>query len=197
MRRVPYALAALTALLVAAPSHATPCPILTDPTGDGHTPAISPVPPALHPTVAAAINSPAIDIVSADLASGATEVAVELRVDDLTQDVMSTFNVQWFVGFRVGTTRYAVSASRGLNGTTYDGAFRASGLPDVAIPVAVDLTTSSFRWEFPRSYIPEIATPGATFHTIAATTGWFVSNADAVTTTDTYVDQDPGCITAS
>lgn len=177
MRRVPYALAALAALLVTTPSSATTCPLLTDPVGDG------------GPVVASLAQS--LDIVSADLASGSTSVVVVLRTASLAPDPATAAGAEWRVRWQLGSSTYVVTVRRTVSG------YSVQALGPTAPPTfTVDVPNATFTWQFPRTAFAELATPGATFSSIAAITAWTATNADAASTSQTYVDQDPGCISA-
>lgn len=181
MRAVPYAVAVLTALALATPSHALTCPMLTDDTGDGRS------------TVFPGVESDALDIVSADIASGATTVVVVLRLASLADDPILRAGARWNVAWRIDGVSYAVQADRrpGLN-AAYSGKFR--GMPTA---LSVDVPAGTFTWTIDRAELPVLATPGKTFDTLAASTQPFAANADAAWANTTYVDQDTACISAA
>jgi hypothetical protein len=193
MRRLPYALALVTALSLAVPAHAAGCPLLVDPAGDSTFPLGLPV---LHPDE--------LDIRSADVASGPTTVVAVLRVTSLElKSVASALGEEWTVHWHIGSIGYAALArSPLLSDRAYSWAFTrdgADGGPVDAGPVAltVDRTAGTFTWVIPRSYLPELATPGATFTPITAVTWDISSTVDTAYTPTSYVDQSPGCVPAS
>lgn len=177
------ALVAVPVLVAAAPAaQAGTCPLLVDAWGDGALGAA----PVMH--------SDQLDIRSADLASGATSVVGVLRVASLAPDTLATFGPTWALAWRINTTRYAFTLRRDLFGT-YTAAF--VGAPSTVLPaVTVDTATASITWSVPRSALPDLATAGQTFDSISASTSLLGSSADAALTTQTYVDQSAGCISA-
>lgn len=188
MRRVPSTLAALTALLAlsATPAGATGCPMLTDVAGDGRW--------ALAP-----IESPQLDILSADVASGPTTVSVVLRLASLESDHVDHLGVRWAVGFVVGGVSNGVYLRRTIHPQPlYISEFRRDNAVVGAVAFTFDPATATITWTVPRSAIPELATPGQVFHDIGAITTVFSSSADnAFDDSSTYVDQSPGCISAA
>jgi hypothetical protein len=184
MKAAPVALAALLALAVASPAHAITCPILSDPVGDGRS--------KLVPVV----ESPQIDIVSGNIASGSTTVAGTLRVASLAPDTVSAMHPRWALSFALGATTHTFGAEIPLGtGGTPVGSFDGLPLP-AGSTFTINVTTSTFRWSVPRSAVPELVWD-QTFHSVTASTSVLVSNADAAGTQAVYLDQTPGCISAS
>ncbi|HWL36148.1 MAG TPA: hypothetical protein VNQ77_08125 [Frankiaceae bacterium] len=183
MRRIPYALAALLALTVATPSHATTCNLLVDQRGDGRS------------TIIPGMESDQLDILSADIASGSTTVVVVLRVASLDPDPRMSGGVKWAVGWALAPTgpHYGVTLRRPTLSGTY--VADASGIP---VTYAVDVPAATITWTLPRTSFPELATPGtATFQRITASTSPLFANADAAATHGTYLDQTPSCVPAA
>jgi hypothetical protein len=198
MRRAPYALVALAALVVAtAPAHATACPLLTDAAGDVMPGGVQP------PVPVGAGLSHGLDIVSADVASGATTVVGVLRVRSLELDPFTYGFAHWNLMWQVGGTRYAVDARRAMDTSgAFLGAFHRSNALPVPVAVAVDPAAGTFTWTVPRSWLPELAAPGATFDGLHARTGEPLTFLTDVAGTPfdpvpMYVDGTPGCVSAA
>jgi hypothetical protein len=191
----PAVLAALTSTLVftgmasAAKTAPAVCNIVTDAKGDG--------------SFIATPNSKALDVISADLATGPKTVTAVIRVDGMGSDPSTTLGVEYKINFTVGGVsqflRY--QNSTGL-GETYDygdqsganGGSTKKGAADGAIDAAKGtITISAPKSEFPgmkggtateivaRSYI----SLGAVFET-----------ADTATGTKPYKDLTPSCVGA-
>jgi len=181
MRRILCVLAAVAALAVTTPANALTCPMLTDDLADGRSVAVG------------AIQSDALDIVSADLASGATTVSVVLRVVALPDDPILWLGARWSVGWRIDGVAYSVTARRSAGrSAVYTGGFSHG-----PAALAVDAPAGTFTWTVDRADLPVLATPGKAFIDLYASTGPFAGNGDAASVMQTYVDQDPACITAA
>lgn len=188
-------LAALPVVLVtAAPAnakHKTPpapvCPMLSDATGDSRTFGL----PAYSPTV---------DIVSADIASGPTNVHVQLRLASIEDDLAADMAPRWDVAWSINNTDYMVQLRQVLVFGTYVGEFYVEQVSAGPVAFTVDLATDTITWTIPRTLLPDLATPGGTFTQVKSVTWTLPSagrSADSATTTETYVDQTVGCISAS
>lgn len=177
---------AVLPVVVATPAHALTCPLLVDPLNDGAF------------LGNASLQSAQVDIVSADVASGASTVVAVLRVRSLDGDLLSNLGVEWSFGWKIGSTRYGVFARRtvGVN-TTYIPAFTVNGASAGPVHLAVDVVNDTITWTVDRSLLPDLATPGATFGDLAAITKLLSSSSDVAFSTATYVDQSPGCIPAA
>ncbi|HEU0131817.1 MAG TPA: hypothetical protein VFQ85_12585 [Mycobacteriales bacterium] len=182
------AAAVLAPLLAAtAPAHAITCNVLVDPVGDASPAASAAVP-----------SSPDLDIISADVASSSTAVAGVLRVRSLQTSPLTTLGAQWSLRWEINGTPYVLIARRDVNG-----AYTAStggGFVPQQLAFAVNATNSSFTWHTLRSSLPDLpATTGtAVFDHISASTavsaGVATTNADAATTSGTYLDGTPSCV---
>ena len=178
------AVATLAVTALAAPASATVCPILTDPAGDGR-----------WPMVAGGVSSPQLDIVSADVATGATTLVAVLRVADLNGDNLGLLGVTWRLGWYLDGVNQHVEVRRGANGRVT--ATFVTGGTAVPVGVAFDYGTGAITWAVARSAVPGLAA-GATFATFGANSNVFGSTADAASEfTNTYVDGDPGCVPAA
>ena len=184
MRRILSAVATLAVTALAAPASATVCPILTDPAGDGGWPLSAPV-----------VHSPQLDILSADVATGATTLVAVLRLADLDGDNVGLLGVTWRLGWRLDGAPQGVEVRRAPNGRV-TATFVAGGTP-VPAAVAFDYGTDAITWTVPRTDVPGLAA-GATFALFGANSNVFSSTADtAAEFTNTYVDGDPGCVPAA
>jgi hypothetical protein len=175
---------------LAAPAKAAPvCNIVTDDKGDG--------------SLVATPNSKALDVVSADIATGAKTVTAIIRVDGMGTDPMTTLGVEYKINFTVGGMsqflRY--QNSTGL-GETYDygdqsGANAGStskGTADGAIDAAKGtITISAPKSEF-------AGMKGGTATEIIARSyvslGALFESADTATGTKPYKDLTPSCLAA-
>jgi hypothetical protein len=184
-------LLALAAVLVAAPltvlgtpaAQAGTCPLLVDVAGDALL-------------VPGTPSQPDLDIRSADIASGATNVVVTLRLTTLSPSAAGRAPVRWAVGWHFGTGKYGVSLNRDQNGTYSAFVSNAGGQGSAT----VDVANASITWTVPRSAFSALSTPGTTFSSITAATqllGLSTFTADEAATSQTYVDQTAGCIPAS
>ncbi|HWL36147.1 MAG TPA: hypothetical protein VNQ77_08120 [Frankiaceae bacterium] len=187
MRRVPYALAALLALTVASPASAAGCPLVADPAGD-----------AGYGIVATPLT-PALDIVGLDVASGDSAVVVRMSVLSFGLDPSSLGWSEWSAGWYLGGRHYGVRARHTTGYAGVSAEFDAGNGQPTPIPVSVDTAAGTLTWTVPRAWLPELATPGATFGTIRGITGEAFTAvrdfADGGATT--YTDRSPGCVPAA
>jgi hypothetical protein len=171
----------------AAPKAAPVCNLVTDDKGDG--------------SVIATPNSKALDVVSADIATGAERVTAVIRVDGITSDPATTLGVEYKINFTVGGMsqflRY--QNSTGL-GETYDygdqsGANAGStskGTADGAIDAAKGTVTISA----PKSDFAGLKGGVATAIVARsyASAGAVFETADTATGTRPYKDLTPSCL---
>lgn len=187
MRRIPYVLAALTSLAVAVPASAAGCPLVADPAGD---PGIGIVGTPL---------TPSLDMVGIDLASGASTVVVRMSVRSFGLDPSSLGWTSWGVSWDLDGQYYGVSADHRIGEAGISADFQAGPTLPTPVPVTVDTAAGTLTWTLPRSWLPELATPGATFGRIRGITGETFTAvhdfADGGTTT--YADGAPGCVPAA
>jgi hypothetical protein len=172
------AAAATACLALAAPARATACPLLSDPPGDAF--------------LAGPVPSPAVDVVSGDVASDATNVVAVLRVASLTGPD-AVLRGQWFFEWRIAGVQHYVQLTRDAAGR-YTSLHERDGVYWAPPAFAVDTATGTITWTMPRSEVPDLASPGATFDTLAAATIGPVGFADSATSTATYADGSPGCV---
>lgn len=180
------ALAVLPAV-AAAPAHAVTCPLVADPAGDAFTGgSYLPIP-----------TTPNADIVAVDVASGATTVAAVMRVASLDPDLFDRFGPEWVVAWRINGNEYVVRTRRTAH-RDFDTRFQVNQANAGPVPVAFDLAADTITWTIPRTLLPDLATPGATFTTFRSFTSVLSSTTDtAVDLAVTYVDQTAGCVPAA
>jgi hypothetical protein len=210
--RTAAAVAALASLALGAPAFAATkpkpkpkpvCMLLTDATGDGTT-------------MGAVPSRGALDIVSADLATGSRNVVVVLRLASLASDPTLTtgvsYTVSWGAG-GVGQTVLLLQYSDGTRVSSFD-PDTAFGKNDGegAVPFLVDAATSTVTWTIPRKANPVLAkrgvkfgsfeataTPSFNVSTASATPVSFTSSASVLSGDDaqsgkTYTDLAPSCV---
>jgi hypothetical protein len=197
IRRLAVLVALTGAIAGALPASATTCPLLTDPAGDATTTNATLMPAA-----------PEADVLSADIASGATTVTAVLRVASLAHPEGGSWVVSWHFADTSGPWGglYAFQASRQA-----DGSYDTGGFGGGAYSVAVDEANGTITWTAPRSNYPELAPGSVEFLGLHAQAGkqfgqtvagrWIgvsaISSQDDGVTTQTYVDGTAGCIPAA
>jgi hypothetical protein len=184
-RALVAALVAVPLTMVALPAQASGCPLLSDATHDV--------------TFLGAVPSDTgqLDIVSADVASGASTVVAVLRVRTLEYEY-GMAGETWWLSWTIDDTRYIAYARSTFQGQ-YLWGFSADGVETTSlVSLTVDRANASLIWTVPRAALPDLATPGRTFTVPSAQTQFFSSTADVVDdSAATYVDQSAGCISAS
>jgi hypothetical protein len=169
-----------SAFAVARPA---PCHLLTDPEGDGKW--------SLGGDV---VQSPAVDILSADVATGARSIVAVLRVTttDTAADPFATLGMSWSVTTEVRGRALVFRATRSYGPSnalrpSVVGASSSSGLTLRTEP-------GSFVWTLPRS-ATELK-PRGTILLQAASTSVGAFSADGAQANKTYVDRAPSCVKA-
>jgi len=181
------ALVAVPLTVLAAPAaHASTCPLLLDAANDAvlFTPSL---------------NANDLDVRSADIASGTTNVVAVLRLTTLTPSNAAQVGARWAVAWQVNGVKYAFLLDRDPRGTYTPRIANGGTAP---VQVVVDFTNATITWTAPRTAFGQLATAGQTFDTITAsgsvmTPAGVTTTADAAFTTQTYVDQTAGCIPAT
>ena len=157
--RAPYALTAALLAVPGVPARALSCPMVVPHPGNVQVslPRESPV-------------AAELDLRSADLASGPTVVLVVVHVRDLgAPDPATRLGALWELQFSVAGTTYVAQAHRNESGTYY-GSLNRSGVPFGGVPLTPDTDHDTLTWAIPRSWVPELATPGQEFRVTNATT---------------------------
>jgi hypothetical protein len=160
------------------------CNLITDRAGDGHA------------TVAGEVlNSPALDILGGDLASGPKTVVGVLRVTttNTTNDNIAALGMRWALNFAVAGKEYSFSVSKS-SGTATPVA-KLNGGPGIVPTLKVD--AGSYTWSVPRAAFTGLKPKSSVFTVESASS--FVSsfNADAASAMKPYVDQTLSCVKAS
>ena len=192
MRKHLAATTALTAALLAAPASATPCPFVVDDPADNSWTSYRPSSGPPHVVLA---ETDQTEILSADIATGATTLVTVVRVKNLDPDLVGTAGVGWNIGWHLDGVRHELYARR-HNGGVYTG--YNVGATAVPVSVVFDHAADTVTWTAARTDVPGLAT-GATFDRVGVITYVFSISADSAGSEpgDTYVDGDPGCIPAA
>lgn len=174
-----YALIALVAASVALPGVANAatkpatCRLLVDRVGD-----------------TGPLGSPSLDITSGDIATGDTTAVGVLRVADLGATRVG--DGVWTLRFAVGTGTYAFTLRGGVPSFTRNGVATGSPL------VIADTAANEIRWSVARAAVTDLpAKPkGDPIGGLSAETSNGPLTVDAATSTGTYADGAPSCVTA-
>lgn len=157
------------------------CHLLTDPEGDGRS------------GVVPLLASPALDILSGDVASGDTTVVgvLRLKTTDLTNDPAALLGMRWVFGFTIDRADYLFS-------TTYspNGGHRQDFTGGDGTGLSATVGPNSITWTLPRSAFPNLTT-GSVFTQLRAVTSVFGGSADVALSSRTYTDQTPSCVPAA
>lgn len=184
--------AALAAALSATPASATSCPMVVDDAGDaGYT----------YGDLQLVRLDDRHDIVSLDVATGPTTLVAVMRLADLDLDDPGIVTGEWRMGFSLDGVRHELFLGVALDRHEPSGYRFVSrydvGLTVVPVTATVDGVTDEITFTAARSDVPGL-TAGATFSWVAGVTHVLGAHADtAGDGLNTYVDGDPGCITAA
>jgi hypothetical protein len=156
-------------------------------------------------------DSPSLEIVSADLATGRRNLVAVLRMKSVERDRMTTAGLTYSWRFTVGGKAQELVYylyNNGQGEAFYD-LDRTNGQSQDAIPVTgvIDPKTSSVVWTVPRKAVPALGKAGAKFTELSAMVKvgnniWTSSglmhgssgSGDLVDTTRTYTDLTPTCL---
>jgi len=150
-------------------------------------------------------SSKALDVSSADVATGAKTLVAVLRVQttDMNGDTWAPVGYSWFVGWTIQGVKYAVTARRSLDTSkaawTYKFAYTIgvteTDWPDSwAKPV---IGPTSYTWTMPRTAIPGLKKPGQVLTDLQSGSGALGGNADQASSKNTYKDRTPSCVKAA
>lgn len=153
----------------------------------------------------APLDAPHLDILSGDIATGATSVAGVLRVRDLgTAATSALAGGRWDLSFGIDGARYTFGVRTDVFGAVQPSFTRDAGAgprPAGPVTVSLNLVTDTITWTAPRSAVVELpAEPdGDTLAGLAARTyfGPADSTTDVATSTKTYTDGWPSCVTVA
>lgn len=180
---------------ISPPAHALTCNALTDVEGDGVHQGEASLPRQVQPYKPWVLNSSALDLLSADLATGPTTVVgvLRLKTTNLDGDPLAPLGMRWVFGFEVGGANYNFDLYRGPDGQRHG--MRTGNT--VLSPPTVSVDATTITWTAPRSAFATLTT-GATFDQMYAGSFLFGGNADVMTGgSRTYVDLDPSCVPAA
>lgn len=179
---------ATTAPAAAAPKKPKPkptmCYLVVDEKGDGYTQAAGPV-----------LKSDAMDIHSADVATGNTTLvaAIRLETTESDGDPVAAFGLKWTFTFTISGEKYEFYRVRapGIEGTYTHGME-----PNPKnVKVVWEAKDGTVKWIVPRSAVPELLKPGKkVLGTLAANGKMFVTNGDSASSLNTYPDKHPHCL---
>ncbi len=191
LRRMSLAAAALV-VVAPAGAHAGPakpktvCNLLPDKSGDGGLRALS------YDFVT--VNSPALDILSADFATGAKNIVATIKVESLAveQDPQAMTQARYAFSFKVKDVAYDFVLVRDWQGET---TFSFSGGSATG---TVNLSTNTITFTTSRRNVKELSKKGQKLTDLKAVTeneSPIGSNADSATSpTLTYADRTPSCL---
>jgi hypothetical protein len=191
---------ALAATAVATPAFAKAkpkpvCKLVLDIEGDAHRRPVTALPVTIF-------ESAALDITSADVASGAKTLVAVVRVKttDVSSDPYAPLGYGWSFNFRIMSTAYSLERRRSIdsNGSaSYKDTFTI-GTTSAALPAGskTSMDATSYTWVIPRSAIPGFKKKSV-LTGLQAVTSVFGGNADAAGTAKTYLDLTPSCVKAS
>jgi hypothetical protein len=209
----PLALAALAALALPtasyaanrpAPKPAKVCFQLTDEQGDAYVGSANNNPAGQPAT-------PALDIVSGDIATGARNLVAVLRLKTLDSDPTlvggATYELKWTAGGIAQSVVYRLFAG-GETEFVYNPGTGTATEDDFAVAGFADKATSTITWTIPRSKVAALKKPGTKFAGLSATAGIGrnvmlaggvnpvrgSTGSDTAETGKTYTDLAPTCL---
>lgn len=163
------------------------CNLVTDPKGDG--------------SFIATPNSKALDVVSADIATGAKTVTAVIRVDGMGSDPQTTLGVEYKINFTVGGMSQFLRYQRSTGlGETYDygdqSGTNAGSVSKGTADGAIDTAKGTITISAPKSEFAGLK--GGTATAIVAKSylslGALFETADTATGTTPYKDLTPSCV---
>lgn len=160
------------------------CYLVKDIAGDGK-----------HTLAGAVLKSPALDIRSADVATGKKNFygVLRLTTTDTSNDNVAKIGFRWYLNFVVQGKNYSFERTRqaGQNDTY------SVGMSGLSVTPKVTVTKTSITWMIPKKSVPGLTKAKAVISNINASTAMTGGNADAATTMLKYVDQTPSCVKVS
>lgn len=158
------------------------CHLVVDDKGDGRA-----------QTGGQVLSSPALDITGADVATGKKQIVAVLRLATTKTegDPVAALGMKWSVHFKVRGTTYSFERRRVAGADqVYRYEFNGQPVDGKEFPTEVRFTAD-------RARIPDLGKyKNLVVEGIAATSGVFVTNADAASTTKKYKDLTPSCLKA-
>ncbi len=190
--RIRRVLLATTMLALAASSSATlgssswaaskVCNLVTDGEGDGGLRATTYGP--------VEVNSPPMDIIGADFATGAKTVVATIKVASLELDPQALPEVTYSFFFKVKNTTYSFTLVRDRDGNA------EYSFSNGSVTGAINATTKTISFSTARSNVKELKVKNQKFSEMRATTKTRFSNADTAggEATKTYLDKTKSCL---
>jgi hypothetical protein len=196
LRRSLLLTAVVAALATTTPAFAKAKPVITycnlvqDKTGDGHSSTYS------------FVTSPALDLVSADIATGKTELVAVLRLGGTTTTDSNWGTIGsygWDLKAQAGGTTYEFQMTRRspING---GGDHWTATVGDAAVAIkSTKITPNSFEWHISRSLLTVLnKKAGQVFTSFDAHTSWNSSTADTPDKAlPKYPDKAKSCVKAA
>jgi hypothetical protein len=159
------------------------CLLLEDTRGDGDW------------NLAPPVKSDNVDIVSADIATGPTEVVAVLRMAamNFSNDQWASLGYAWTFGATAGGARYEFRLRRTAGGE-YIGGGSIGGVGIAGLTPTV--VGNDIVWKFKRKGIAQLARPNLVFSSFSAITNILSSTADDAQSSKSYKDRQPSCVRA-
>lgn len=144
---------------------------------------------------AGTVKSPALDIVSADIATGPTEMVAVLRVAkaDTSADNYAKLGFRWRLGATGNGVRYEFEMSRGLATQTQRTSATVGG---TAVAHTFSVVGDAFVWKFKRAAAPAMARPKIVWGDFGANSNVLSSTSDNAASERKYPDRNPSCVVA-
>jgi hypothetical protein len=168
------------------------CKIITDESGDGSSRSVG------------LISSPALDILSADIATGKKTVVAVLRVatTDVKSDTWIRLGYRWSLSFNIQGINYAfqrqTTTDKVSGAVTYSDTYtvgtNAGPMPAGSV---TKMDATSYTWTIPRSAVPGLKKPRQVLNDLQTISYVNGGNADQAATATKYPDQYPSCVKAA
>lgn len=182
LRSVLYLTVATGLLAASATAGAAPkpvCNILTDASGD---------------------SSPnALDITSADIATGKTQVVGVVRVKSMQTESEPTrlLGLKWTLAYQIAGTDYSFAMERTSNGLTSTDTASSMVAGETGPVPTLKVDATSITWTIPRSVVASLKKPKQLVGSIAAMSYLMRGSRDTAITSTKYPDLTPSCVKAS
>lgn len=162
------------------------CQLVKDVEGDGRSQGV-PV-----------FQSKALDILSADVASGKNTVVgtIRLKTTQTSGDSMAALGMRWSLAFQIAGTDYSFTMQRAWSATGASSDSASSRMAGEGGPTpTLKVDATSITWTVPRSAFASLKKPKMAFSSIAAGSNIFGGNADsAIGGQVKYTDLTPSCL---
>ena len=140
------------------------------------------------------VKSPALDIQSADIATGPTEFVAVLRLGSTNFDAdhYAKLGYIWRLGAGAGGARYEFELRRGGTGTL-NSVVTVGGQ---GVTHTREVANNAITWRFKRAGLGALARPNLVFSTFGANSNVLSSTADDAMSNKLYKDRQPSCVLA-